>query len=205
MSKTFSKRGDGGRTTTSSRRLPSRRFLKHSQHWKPPALREHQDCVRPSQAADSYYKKNCLSAFDNKRYILPDGIKIITFGYYEIGDYDIDEIDWNNDDVERYYDNFSDLILSSSPEWFNSFVVPHSSLDTTTPSSNTWQPLDPGFVAAQNISDSDTESNDIVDFDASFGENSTPDNPFIYFEAEEATESESEGPLCKTARQYYSA
>ena len=194
MSKTCSKKGDGGRTTTSSRRLPSLRLLKHSQHWKPPALREHQDCVRPPQAADSYYKKICLSAFDNNRCILPDGIKILTFGYYEIGDYDIDEIDWNNDHVEWYYDNFSDLILSSSPEWDNSFVVPHFSPDTTTPSSNTWQPLDPGFVAAQNVNDSDIESNDIVDFDASFEENSTPDNPFIYFEAEEATESESEGP-----------
>ena len=198
MSKTFSKRGDEGRTKTSS----PRRLLKHSQHWKPPALLEDQDCVRPQQAADSYYKqKICLSAFDNKRYILPDGIKTLSFGHYEIVDYAIDEIDWNNDDVEWDYDNFSDLLLSSSPEWDNSFVVPNSSPDTTQ-SSNTWQPPDAGFVAAQNINDSDIESSDIVDFDASFEENSTPDNPFINFEAEEASESESEGPVCKTARRY---
>ena len=147
--------------------------------------------------------KICLSAFDNKRYILPDGIKTLPFGHYEIGDYAIDEIDWNNDDVEWDYDDFSDLLLSSSPEWDNSFVVPHSSTDTTTTqSSNTWQPPDPGFVAAQNINDSDIESSDIADFDASFEENSTPDNPFINFEAEEASESESEGPVCKTARRY---
>ena len=54
-----------------------------------------------------------------------------------------------------------------------------------------------GFVAAPNIIDWDIESNDIVDFDASFEENSTPDNLFINFEAEEATESESEGPFVK--------
>ena len=130
--------------------------------------------------------KFCLSAFDNKRYILPDGIKTLPFGHYAI-----DEIDWNNDDVEWDYDDFSDLLLSYSPEWDNSFVVPHSSPDTIQ-SSNTWQPPDPGFVAAQNINDSDIESSDIVDFDASFEENSTPDNPFINFEAEEASESESE-------------
>ena len=111
--------------------------------------------------------KICLSAFDNQRYILPDGIKTLPFGHYEIGDYAIDESDWNNDDVEWDYDDFSDLLLSSSPEWDNSFVVPHSSPDTTTTqSSNTWQPPDPGFVAAQNINESDIESSDIVDFDA---------------------------------------
>ena len=146
--------------------------------------------------------KICLSDFDNKRYILPDGIKTRPFGHYEIDDYAIDEIDWNNDDVEWDYDNFSDLLLSLSPEWDKNFVLPHSSPDTTTQSSNTWQPLDPGFVAAQIINDSDIESSGIVDFEASFEEDSTPDNPFINFEAEEASESESEGPVCKTARRY---
>ena len=114
----------------------------------------------------------------------------------------MDEIDWNNDDVEWDYDNFSSLILSSSPEWDNSFVVPHSSPDTTTQSSTTWQPPDPGFFAAQNINDTDIQSSGIVDFDASSEENSTPDNLFVNFEAEEAKESYSEGPVCKTARRY---
>ena len=39
----------------------------------------------------------------------------------------------------------------------------------------------------------------MVDFGASFEEISTPDNPFINFEAEEASESESESPVCKNA------
>ena len=82
------------------------------------------------------------------------------------------------------YDDFSDLLLSSSTEWDNIFVVPHSSPNTTTQSSNTWQPPDPGFLVSQNINDSDIESTDIVDFDASFEENSSPDNPFVNFEAE---------------------
>ena len=144
----------------------------------------------------------CLSIFDNNRYIIPDGIKYLPFSHYEIGDYAIDEIDRNNDDVKWDYDNLNDLLLSASPEWDNSFVVPQSSPDTTTQSSNTWQPPDPDFVAAQSINESVIESSDIVRFDASFEENSTVINLFICFEAEEAGETESEGPVCKTPRQY---
>ena len=36
--------------------------------------------------------KICLPAFNNKRYILPDGINTLPFGHYELGDYAIDEI-----------------------------------------------------------------------------------------------------------------
>ena len=71
-----------------------------------------------------------------------------------------------------------------------------------TQSSNTWRPPDPGFLAAELINDSDIETNDIVDSDASSDENSSPDNPFINFEAEEASESEPEEPLFKTERRY---
>ena len=130
--------------------------------------------------------KICLSAFDNKRYILPDGIKPLLFGHYELADYAIDEINWSDNDVEWDYENsvdFSDLQLISSPEWDKSFVVPQSSPESNTQSSNTWQPPHPGFLAAELINDSDIESNGIVDFDASSGENSSPDNPFINFEA----------------------
>ena len=150
--------------------------------------------------------KICLSAFDNKRYILPDGVKALPFVHYELGDYAIDKNNWSDIDVEWDYDNsgdFSDLQLSSSPEWDNSFVVPQSSPETNTQSSNTWQPSDPGFLAAELINDSYIESNDIVDFDASSDENSSPDNPFINFEAEEARESEPEEPVFKTARRYW--
>ena len=97
---------------------------------------------------------------------------------------------------------FSDLQLILNPDWDNSFVVPQSSPETNSQSSNTWQTPDPGFLAAELISDSDIESNDIVDFDASSDENSSPDNPFIKFEAEEASESEPEEPVFKTARRY---
>ena len=116
--------------------------------------------------------KTFLSAFDNKRYILPDGKKTLPFAHYEIGDFVIDEMDLKNDDVEWDYDDFSNLFLRSSPEWDNSFVVPHSSPDFDTQSSNTWQPPDPGFVAAQNKTDSDIKNINIVKFDASFEENS---------------------------------
>ena len=101
--------------------------------------------------------------------------------------------------MEWDYDDYSDLHLRSSPECGKSFVVPQSSPDTTTQSSNMWQPPDPGFGTAQNINDSDFEKSPIVDFDASFEENSTPDNPLINFEAEEASESDSER---KTARRH---
>ena len=68
-------------------------------------------------------------------------------------------------------------------------------LEINTQNSNTWQPPDPGFLAAYLINDSDIESTDMVDFDASSDENSSPGNPFINFEAEEASESEPEEPV----------
>ena len=37
--------------------------------------------------------KICLSAFDNKRYILPYGTKTLPFGHYETLDCGVDEID----------------------------------------------------------------------------------------------------------------
>ena len=100
--------------------------------------------------------------------------------------------------------DFKDLELRSNPEWDNNcFGVLHSSSpETNTQSSNTWQPPDPDFLAAELKNDSDIESNDIVEFDASSDWNSSPDNPFINFEAEEASESEPEEPVYKTARRY---
>ena len=107
--------------------------------------------------------------------------------------------------MEWYYESsgdFSDLQLSSSPEWDDSFVVPQSSPETTAQSSNTWQPPDSGLLATELINYSDIESIDIVDFDASSDENSSLDYQFINFEAEEASEIESEEPVFKTARRY---
>ena len=88
--------------------------------------REHPDCSDHHSLRTVTTNKICLSAFD-KRYILPDGIKTPPFGHYELGDYAIDKINWSDNDVEWDYGNsgdFSDLQLSSSPEWDNSFVVP---------------------------------------------------------------------------------
>ena len=146
--------------------------------------------------------KICLPAIGNKRYILPNGIKTLPFGHYELGDYAIDEINWSNSNVECDCENsgdFSDLQLCSSPQWDNSVVVPQSSPLTNTQSSNTWQPPDPGFLAAELINHSDIESNKIVNFDASSDENSSHDNPFINFEA---SKSEPGEPVYKTARLY---
>ena len=77
--------------------------------------------------------------------------------------------------------------------------MPQSSPETNTQSSNTWQPPDPGFLAAELINHSDIGSSDLVDFDASLDENSSPDNPFINFAAEEASESEPEEPVFKNS------
>ena len=149
--------------------------------------------------------KICLPAFGNKRCILPNGIKTLPFGHYELGDYAIDEINWSNSNVECDYEkssDFSDLQLCSSPQWDNSVVRPQSSPLTNTKSSNTWQQPDPGFLAAELENDSDIESNKIVNFDASSDENSSHDNPFINFEADEASKSEPGEPVYKTARLY---
>ena len=44
--------------------------------------------------------KICLSAFDNKRYILPCGTKTLPFGHYETVDCGVDEINWGSDDIQ---------------------------------------------------------------------------------------------------------
>ena len=120
--------------------------------------------------------KICWSAFENKRYKLPEGIKTLPFDQYELGDYAIDENNCTEDDVKWDYENsgiFSDLLLSSSQEWAHSFVVPQLSPEANTQSCNTWQPLNPGFLAAELTTDFDVESNDVVNFDASSDKNSS--------------------------------
>ena len=67
--------------------------------------------------------KICLSAFDNKRFILPCGTKTLPFGHYETVDCGVDEIDWGSDDIQWDNGSYSNLLLSSSPEWDNDFVV----------------------------------------------------------------------------------
>ena len=39
----------------------------------------------------------------------------------------VDEIDWDSDDIQWDNDSYSNLLLSSSPEWDNDFVVSQTS------------------------------------------------------------------------------
>ena len=68
-------------------------------------------------------------------------------------------------------------------------------LQSSAPSS--WQPLDPGFAAAQAVTELDIERDDLIDFDASTDESFSASNPFINFEAEEASSSFFEEALQK--------
>ena len=135
--------------------------------------------------------KICLSAFDNKRYILPCGTKTLPFGHYETVDCGVDEIYWGSDDIQWDNDSYSNLLLSSSPEWDNDFVVSQTSstVALSVPASTTspWETSGPGLVVTEQITDSDIDSDDIADIDASSSESSSSDNPFINFEAEEAS------------------
>ena len=136
--------------------------------------------------------KICLSAFDNKRFIKADGIHSIPFGHYEALDCGIDDIDWHNADIEWDHSSFySNLCLSSAPEWDNDFVVSQTSstaAQSSAPSS--WQPPDPGLAAAQAVTELNIECDDLIDFDASTDESFSASNPFINFEAEEASSSD---------------
>ena len=61
--------------------------------------------------------------------------------------------------------------------------------DSTT---NSWETPDPGLVVTEQITESDIDTDDIADIDASTSESSSPDNPLINFEAKEAGSSEEE-------------
>ena len=121
--------------------------------------------------------KICLSAFDNKRFILPCGTKTQW------------DIQWDND-------SYLNLLLSSSQEWDNDFVVSQTfstaALSVPDSTTNSWETANPGLVVTEQITESDIDTDDIADIDASSSESSSPDNPFINFEAEEASSSEEE-------------
>ena len=108
----------------------------------------------------------------------------------------MDEIDWGSDDIQWDNDSYSNLLLSSSPEWDNDFVVSQTSstaaLSVPDSSTSSWETPDPGLVVTEQITESDIDTDDIADIDDSSSESSSPDNPFINFEAEEASRSEEE-------------
>ena len=108
-----------------------------------------------------------------------------------------DDIHWDND-------SYSNILLSSSPEWDNDFVVSQTSsttvLSVSASTTSPWETPNPGLVVSEQITESDIDSDDIADIDASSSESSSSDNPFINFEAEEASSSEEEEPARKIRR-----
>ena len=148
--------------------------------------------------------KICLSAFDNKGYILPCGTKTLPFGHYETVDCGVDEIDWGSDDIQWDNDSYSNLHLSSNPDWDNDFVVSQTSstaiLSVPALSTSSWETPDAGLIVTERITESDIDSDDIEDIDDSSSESSSSENPFIKFEAKEASSSEEEEPARKIRR-----
>ena len=137
--------------------------------------------------------KICLSAFDNKRHILKEGIKTLPFEHYKNHHCRVEDFSWDSDEVEWDYENvenYAHLLLDSSPNWDhnNSFVVPDT---TVCESPEEWETPDPGFAMTSNINEDDIDSDDIVDFDATTSSSSSSPNPFINFEANECSESSS--------------
>ena len=75
--------------------------------------------------------------------------------------------------------------------------MPQSPPESNGRGSNTWPPPNPGFLAAEWIHILDIGSNVIIDFDAISDENSSLNNTFINFEAEEASKREPENQSLK--------
>ena len=133
--------------------------------------------------------KICLSAFNGKQYFLPCGTKTLPIGHNETVDCGVDEIDWGSDDIQWDIDSYSNLILSTSPEWDNEFVVSQNfstaALSVPDSTTSTWETPDPGLVVTGQITESDNDIDNIANIDASSSESSSPDKPFKIFEAEE--------------------
>ena len=94
--------------------------------------------------------------------------KNLPFNHYEIAVFAIDEIDWDNDDVKWDYDDYSDLFMSSCPEWDNIFRVSVLSSRYLQPKYQQLANTRRGFFATQNIDDSGIECCDIINFGVSF-------------------------------------
>ena len=157
-------------------------------------------------------RKISLSAFDDKRFIVDDGVSCLPFGHFEIRDLSVlreiaADDHWGDD---NHVDQ-SEHVLNFSPTWsqivsdFNvsppNFVPSLTNFDTNddsgqfvvsetlNPSSpQIYSPPDPGFY--QRLY-SDSELDDHVDFEEETNEFSPPRqrNPFIDEEAEEVNDS----------------
>ena len=72
-----------------------------------------------------------------------------------------------------------------------------AALSVPASTTSSWETPDPILLVTEQITESDIDSDDIADNDASSSESSSSDNPFINFEAEEASSSEEEEPARK--------
>ena len=136
---------------------------------------------------------------------MKEGIKTLPFGHYkndhcrvEDFSWDSDEVEWDNENVEKYAHLLLDL--SQNLDHNNSFVVWDTTISENPEECET---PDPGFTMTSIINEDDIDSDDIVDFDATTSSSSTSPNPFINYEANEWCESSShyeEDPAFKVAR-----
>ena len=155
-----------------------------------------------------------LSSFDDKRFILEDGISTLPHGHYMIRDVHvtqdiIDEPDWGNEEDEEEMPTSPtwDELIGNDPvntvtqifpeEQQNAQVVRDQEYFTesddepitlTQQMMEAWSPPDPGFNQRE-YSESEMED-DIANLDESFEEQSPPRNPFIDDEAAETTDEE---------------
>ena len=65
---------------------------------------------------------------------------------------------------------------------------------------SSWETSETDLIVTDQITESDIDSDDIADIDASSSESSSSDNPFINFEAEEASSCEEGEPARKIRR-----
>ena len=160
--------------------------------------------------------KVSLSSFDDKRFILEDGISTLPHGHYMIRDVHvtqdiIDEPDWGNEEQEEEMPTSPtwDELIGNDPvntvtqifpeEQQNAQVVREPEgiftqcddepITLTQEMMEAWSPPDLGFNQREY---SDSELEDVVNLDESFVEQSLPRNPFIDDEAAEASDTEGE-------------
>ena len=158
--------------------------------------------------------KVSLSSFDDKRFILEDGISTLPHGHYMIRDVHvtqdiIDEPDWGNEGNEEEMPTSPtwDELIGNDPvntvtqifpeEQQNAQVVREPEeiftqgddepITLTQELREAWSPPDLGFNQREY---SDSELADVVNLDESFVEQSPPRNPFIDDEAAETTDAE---------------
>ena len=157
--------------------------------------------------------KVSLSCFDDKRFILEDGISTLPHGHYLIRDvgvtHDImDDPEWGNeempgsptwdelagnDPLNTVSQLFPEEIQNAqnqpvSPQYHFEYAQDDEDMSLTQQMMEEWSPPDPGLYQ-RTYSDSELEEG-VVDLDAEVEEQSPERNPFIIDEATEAEEEE---------------